>query len=134
MTPVIKQSVTLAASPQSLFKTFLNTKLHVAMTSMPAKMSAKPGGKWRAFGGQISGRNLLIVPGKLIVQAWRSVHFKKSDPDSILVLTFSGTNKSGRIDLVHVNVPPQDHKGVREGWLKFYWKPWRKYPQNQSKK
>src|SRR5215467_16376626 len=127
MTPVIKQSVTLPASPSALFKTFLNAKLHTAMTGMPANISGKAGAKWRAFGGQIWGRNLLIVPNKLIVQSWRSKHFPKGDPDSILVLAFSGTEQLGRIDLVHVNVSRRDHKGVREGWPKFYWKPWRKY-------
>jgi hypothetical protein len=24
-----------------------------------------------------------------------------------------------------VNVPVQDHQGVRDGWPKFYWKPWK---------
>ena len=127
MTSPIRQTVKLPASPQSLFKTFLDTKLHTAMTGMPAKTSPKPGAKWSAFGGMIWGHNLLIVPNKLIAQAWRSKHFKKSDPDSILVLTFSGNAKSSRIDLVHVNVPAQDYKGVSEGWPKFYWKPWKKY-------
>ena len=134
MTEPICQSVKLPASPKSLFKTFLDTKLHTAMTGMPARVSAKAGGKWSAFGGMIWGRNLLIVPNKLIVQAWRSKHFKKSDPDSILVLTFSGNATSGRIDLVHVNVPAQDYKGVNEGWPKFYWGPWKKYLKNQTKK
>ncbi|HET9399950.1 MAG TPA: SRPBCC domain-containing protein [Candidatus Acidoferrales bacterium] len=127
MTPIIRQSVTLPASPGALFKTFLDSNLHTAMTGMPAKTSAKASAKWSAFGGAIWGRNLLIVPGKLIVQTWRSTHFPKDAPDSILILAFSGTGKSGRIDLVHVNVARKDHKGVREGWPKFYWKPWRKY-------
>jgi len=127
MTDPIRKSVRLPASPQSLFKTFLDSKLHTAMTGMPAKTSPKPGAKWSAFGGAIWGRNLLIIPNKLIVQAWRSKHFGKSDPDSILILTFSGTAKSAHIDLVHVNVPTQDYKGVSEGWPKFYWSPWKEY-------
>ena len=102
------------------------------MTGMPAKVSAKTGGKWSAFGSMIWGHNLLIVPNKLIVQAWRSKHFRKSDPDSILILTFSGRATSGRIDLVHVNVPAQDFKGVSEGWPKFYWKPWKKYLKSKT--
>jgi activator of HSP90 ATPase len=127
MTDPIRQSVKLPASPQSLFKTFLDAKLHTAMTGMPAKTSSKVGAEWNAFGGAISGRNLLIVKDRLIVQSWRSTHFGKSDADSILILAFSGSAKSGRIDLVHVNVAARDHKGVREGWPKYYWKPWKEY-------
>jgi len=127
MTRAIQQSVVLPASPEELFRTFLDSKMHSAVTGAPAKTSNKAGGKWSAWGGAIRGRNLLIVPGKMIVQAWRSSVFKKSEPDSILVLTFSKAKGGGRIDLVHVNVPEYDHKGVSEGWPTYYWKPWKEY-------
>jgi uncharacterized protein YndB with AHSA1/START domain len=127
MTRAIQQTVVLPASPEELFRTFLDSKKHTAMTGAPAKTSNKVGGKWSAWGGAIRGRNLLIVPGRMIVQAWRSSVFKKSEPDSILVLTFSKAKGGGRIDLVHVNVPGYDHKGVREGWPTYYWKPWKAY-------
>jgi activator of HSP90 ATPase len=127
MTRAIQQSVVLHASPEKLFHTFLDSNMHSAMTGAPAKTSTKVGGKWSAWGGAIHGRNLLIIPGRMIVQAWRSTVFKKSEPDSILVLTFSKAKGGGRIDLVHVNVPEYDHKGVREGWPTYYWKPWKAY-------
>jgi activator of HSP90 ATPase len=131
MTRAIQQSVVLAAPPEELFRTFLDSRKHSAVTGGPAKMSGKTGEKWSAWGGMIFGRNLLIVPERMIVQAWRSCVFKKSEPDSILVLTFSKAKGGGRIDLVHVNVPPYDHKGVREGWPKYYWKPWKAYLKRQ---
>ena len=127
MTPTIQQSVVLPASPKELFDAFLDSKKHRAVTGGNAKISRKPGAKFTAWNGALSGRNLQIVPNRMIVQAWRSVHFKASDADSILVLKFSKAPGGGRIDLVHVNVPPQDHKGVKGGWPKYYWKPWKKY-------
>jgi activator of HSP90 ATPase len=127
MTPPIIQSIKLPASPQELYRTILDSKLHTAMTGMPAKVSEKVGSKWSAFGGSISGRNLMLVPGKMIVQAWRSTYFKKVDPDSILVMTFTKVPGGARIDLVHVNVAAQDHKGVTNGWKQYYWVPWRAY-------
>jgi hypothetical protein len=90
-------------------------------------MSRKVGGKFTAWGNQLRGRNLLIVPKRLIVQSWRATHWKTSDPDSILILEFSKAPGGARVDLVHVNVPPYDHKGVTQGWPKYYWKPWKKY-------
>ncbi len=131
MTRAIQQSVVLPAPPEELFRTFLNSHMHSAVTGGLAKIRAKVGGKWSAWGGAISGRNLLIVPDKMIVQAWRSSAFKKSEPDSILVLTFSKAKGGGRIDLVHVNVPSYDHKGVSEGWPTYYWKPWKAYLKRQ---
>jgi activator of HSP90 ATPase len=127
MTRAIQQSVVLKATPQELFETFLDSKKHSAATGMPAKASRRVGGVFTAFGGQILGRNLAIVPSQIIVQSWRAGHWKKEDPDSILVLRFSKAPGGGRIDLVHVNVPEYDHKGVTQGWPKYYWKPWKAY-------
>jgi activator of HSP90 ATPase len=123
----IQQSVTLPASPKELYETFIESKKHSAMTGMPARLSKEIGGKWAAFGGSIWGRNILFVPGKMVVQTWRSTGFKKTDEDSILVVTFTKAKGGTRIDLVHVNVSPSDHRGVTEGWKQYYWKPWRKY-------
>jgi hypothetical protein len=61
------------------------------------------------------------------VQSWRSSNFRKRDGDSTLILRFTPAGRKGRIDLVHVNVPDQDYKGVSEGWKDYYWKPWRRY-------
>jgi hypothetical protein len=75
----------------------------------------------------LSGTTLLTVPGKLVVQRWRGGHWKKTDLDSVLVLSFVQDGKRGRIDLVHVNVPEHDHDGVTAGWKKYYWEPLGKY-------
>jgi activator of HSP90 ATPase len=123
----IVQSAKFSASPKELFETFLDSKKHSAATGAPAKISRKVGGEFTAWHGQLWGRNLMIVPGRLIVQAWRSTNFKKSDLDSILVLEFTKDGNGGRVQMVHANVPEQDHKGVANGWPKYYWKPWKKY-------
>ena len=123
----IRQSIVLNASPEELFDTFLDARKHSAVTGAPAKVSRRTGAAFTAFGGELRGRNLLIVPKRMIVQAWRSRHWKASDQDSIVVLRFGKARGGGRIDLVHVNVPAHDHKGVTRGWPKFYWTPWKRY-------
>lgn len=111
----------------------MDSKKHSAATGGPAKMSRKVGGTFTAWGGQLRGKNLLIVPKRMIVQSWRSSNFKKSDADSILVITFSKTATGGRVDLVHAGVPEQDHAGVSQGWAKYYWEPWRTYLAKRGK-
>jgi hypothetical protein len=128
MTPPIIEWVKLYTSPEDLYRTYVDSEKHSAMTGAPAKISEKVGAKWSAFDGSIHGTNLMFVPGKMIVQAWRSTYFKDTDPDSILVLTFSKTiDGAGQIELVHVNVAEQDHAGVTNGWKRYYWDPWRAY-------
>jgi len=127
MTRPIRQSVTLNASPEELYETFLDSKGHAAVTGAPARIDRKVGGRFTAFGRQLRGQTLLVDPKRLIVQAWRSSQWKAEDPDSILILRFSKAAQGGIVDLVHVNVPAHDHKGVSQGWRTYYWKPWKAY-------
>ena len=133
MTPAIQQSVEFSAPPARLFEMYMDSKKHSAATGGLAKLSRRVGGAFTAWGGQLRGKNLLIISNRMIVQSWRSVNFKKTDPDSILVLTFSKTARGGRVDLVHAGVPKQDHAGVKQGWPKYYWKPWRTYLTKKAK-
>jgi activator of HSP90 ATPase len=127
MPKTIRQTVTLPARAARLYAMYLDPKAHAAITGAPVKISRRPGSPFSAFHGAISGKTLVAVPGKLIVQSWRSSHFKKSDLDSILVLTFSSAGRRGRIKLVHVNVADRDADGVRRGWKAYYWMPWRRH-------
>jgi activator of HSP90 ATPase len=127
MTAPIVQSVTLKASPEDLFDAFTDSKKHSAVTGARASVSAKPGAKWTAFEGMLLGKNLMVIPGRMIVQAWRASHWKKSDADSILILSFSKVRGGGKIELVHVGVPQHDHQGVTKGWHVYYWEPWKEY-------
>ena len=134
MTKPIVQSVTFTATPQELFALFTNSKKHSAATGDHASVSAKARAKWTAFGGMLLGKNLAVVPGKMIVQAWRASHWPDSDLDSILILNFSKTTGGARVDMVHAGVPEHDHKGVTKGWPQYYWEPWKAYLKGKSKK
>ena len=127
MPKTIRQSVTLPATPAKLYAQYLSPKAHAAITGAPVKISARPGSAFSAFGGMIWGKTLAAIPGRFIVQSWRSVNFGKRDADSILILAFSPAGRGGRIDMVHVNVADRDAEGVRKGWKTYYWEPWRKY-------
>jgi activator of HSP90 ATPase len=133
MTKTIQQSVRFAASPATLFEMYLDSTKHSAATGGKATLSRKVGSAFTAWNKMLRGRNLMIVPNRLIVQSWRSVNFKPGDADSILILEFSKAPGGGQVDLVHVNVPPQDHKGVTRGWPNYYWKPWKRYLAAKSK-
>ena len=131
MPKTIQHSVTLPGSAARLFEMYLDSEIHGAFTGAPVTISSTPGSEFCAFNGALSGRMLHTVPKRLIVQSWRSNHWGADDLDSTLILTFSPSGDSGRIELVHVNVADHDVQGVTEGWEKYYWKPWRQYLQNR---
>ena len=127
MPKIVRQTVTLPASARRLYDMYLSPSGHRRITGARAKIGKRPGAAFSAFDGQLSGTILQTVPGRLIVQSWRSSGWRKGDVDSTLVLRFTPKGRSAtRVDLVHVNVADQDYRGVSKGWPNYYWKPWRK--------
>jgi len=127
MPKLVKQSVILPAPARDLYAMYVSARAHKAITGGKVVISARSGSRFSAFGGMLRGRTLYTVPGRLIVQAWRSSGWRKGDLDSMLILRFTPKGRSGRIDLVHANVPDHDYRGVNNGWKKYYWRPWRRY-------
>jgi uncharacterized protein YndB with AHSA1/START domain len=121
----------LPAKPARLYRMYLDPRQHAAFTGAPVKIAARVGARFEAFGGALTGRILQLIPGRLIVQSWRSSEFGKRDLDSTLVLSFWPERSGGRIELTHVNVADSDFAGVSEGWTKYYWTPWRAYLSRQ---
>jgi len=127
MRNIIHQTVLLPATAENLFNMYMDPSVHEAITGSKVEISDQQGSEFKAFNGMLTGSMLTVVKPTLIIQSWRSGHFKDSDADSTLILSFSPEKDSGRIDLVHLDVPDHDYDQVVEGWKKFYWKPWRKY-------
>ncbi len=133
MPRTLQQRVSFRASPDTLFDTYLSSRKHSAATGAKAVMSRTVGGKFMAHAGHLRGRNLMIVPKRLIVQSWRGSNWTKRDLDSILVLAFSPVRGGGRISMVHVNVPDAHAASINRGWREYYWKPWKAHLRRTSR-
>jgi predicted small metal-binding protein len=131
---IIKQSITLPASPDRLFDMYLDPVIHGAIAGGKVKISPMAGSEFRAFDGMISGKTIAVVPKKRIVQLWRGKQWKPEDRDSLLVLTFLPDGVNGKIELTHLDVPESDFDDVNKGWLDYYWKPWRAYLEKELTK
>jgi activator of HSP90 ATPase len=128
---IIHQNVRFNVSPAELFTIYLDSKKHGAAIGGKVSISRKIGAPFTAFGGGLKGRNLMIVPNRMIVQSWRADSWKKNDADSILILLFSRADRGGRIELVQANVPAHTHALIKNGWPKHYWTSWKKYLANR---
>ena len=136
MTKTIQQSVEFkGVSPKELFDTYMDSKKHAAAIGAPASISREIGSKFTAFGeGHLCGTILHVVPDRMVVQTWRAqTHWKESALDSVVVLTFEPTSGGAKIGLVQSGVPDQDFDLFNDGWHEQYWKPWKRYFEEQSK-
>jgi activator of HSP90 ATPase len=125
MNKVIEQTVKFEnTTPEHLFDIFTDPEKHSEILGgAEVIISKKEGARFSCFDGNVTGKNLLVIPGKMIVQSWRGNVWGKNDPDSILTLVFSTIKTGAQIYMVHANTPEQ----FDERWNEFYWKPIKQY-------
>ncbi|MBK9760866.1 MAG: SRPBCC domain-containing protein [Flavobacteriales bacterium] len=127
-TSSFKQQVTLNATPQAIYDILMDSKAHTKLTGAKATISAKAGGAFAAYDGYAFGKNIDLLPGKLIVQTWRAKEDQwPVDHDSIIVFHLNALGKS-RTKLVfeHREVPADLAGNFKQGWIDFYWIPLKK--------
>jgi uncharacterized protein YndB with AHSA1/START domain len=91
-----------------------------------AEISRELGGAFALFGGYISGRQLVLVPEKRIVQAWRAGSW---DPDDYSIANFVLTDQDANTKLIfdHAGFPNSQAQHLAEGWHVNYWEPLAKF-------
>jgi activator of HSP90 ATPase len=121
-TKTLQQTVTFKASPQEVYDVLMNSKKHRSLSGEPAKISGKVGGKFTAWGGHLSGINLVLRPGKKIVQAWRATGWWP-DHYSIVIFDISKVRGGSKLKFTQIGIPPNRYSGHYRGWIEAYWTP-----------
>lgn len=117
----LRLSVRLSASPDELYALWLNDAGHSSITDgAPASIDAREGGRYTAWGGYIEGVTLTLVPGRQIVQSWRTSDFKPDDAPSRLTLTFEPDGSGTHLLLAHDELPEGTGEQYRAGWEDYY--------------
>jgi len=92
----------------------------------PAQISREPGGPFSIFGAYIIGRQLELLPGQRIVQAWRVTSWPAgifSIAKFELVAQAPGT----KIVFDHIGFPAGAAEHLADGWNEHYWQPLEKF-------
>ena len=118
----------MPARPLVVFAAWVDGESHTRMTGGEATGEPAEGAEFTAWDGYISGRNIELIPGALIVQSWRTSQFDDSDPDSRLEITFEFEGEdSTRLTLTHSDVPDDQAAGYESGWSDHYFGPMKRY-------
>jgi uncharacterized protein YndB with AHSA1/START domain len=119
----IHQEVTIEASPAAVYGVLTNSDQFARMTGgRSASIAAEPGGAISMFGGDISGRNVELVPGRRAVQAWRSNAWPEG-VYSIVRFELTPAGKGTRLVFDQSGYPDDAHQMLEGGWPKMYWEP-----------
>ncbi len=126
-TATIRQTEFIRANPEEVYDAFMNAKRHTEFTGSKATCNPKVGGKFTAWDGYISGRNLELEKGKRIVQEWKTTEWPAGYPPSVLELSFKKKEDGTELAMVHLKVPASQGESYRQGWIDAYWQPLKAY-------
>ena len=116
----LKQTVTLTATPLAVYQALLSSKEHAEIIGDTVKTSDKVGGKTIAYDGWIEATNVLLVPGKKIVQSWRGADWPKGI-FSEANFVFKATKTGCTLTFTQTGIPVEQFDDIKEGWGEHYW-------------
>lgn len=122
----LHQEVAFTATPQRIYEALLDSKQFAAFTGLPAEIDPKEGGAFKTFGGMIVGRNIELISGQRIVQAWRPTSWGPG-VYSIVKFELKPQGSGSLVVLDHTGFPESDFDGLTSGWPERYWEPLKKF-------
>jgi uncharacterized protein YndB with AHSA1/START domain len=135
----IHQEVSFKASPERVYAALTEAKQFekviqlsaAAQSGMikaagPPEISSQAGGAFAVFAGHIVGRQIELVPGVRVVQAWRTVDW---EPGVYSIARFELAKQAGGTHLVfdHTGFPTGQAEHLAQGWTGNYWQPLAKF-------
>jgi len=120
-------SVILPAQPVTVYRAWMSSEGHTAMTGATATVDPRKGGAFTAWDGYIAGRTVSLEPGQRIVQTWRTSEFADSDPDSEITVLLEPVEGGCLLTLLHFNVPDGQVGYEQGGWQESYFDPMTEY-------
>ena len=123
----IHQVVAFRAPPKRIYEVLLDAEQFSKMTGgLGTEINREVGGAFSLFSSQSKGRQLDLVPGELIVQAWRSEGWK---PHLFSIARFALTEQGSGTQLVfdHAGFPVGQAQHLAAGWNDHYWAPLEKF-------
>ena len=110
-------------APAAVYGVLTTSEDFARMTGGRAADIAKEvGGAVSLFGGDIRARNVELVPGKRVVQAWRSQAWPEG-VYSIVKFELTPQGKGTKLVFDQAGYPEEAHQMLEGGWDLRYWKP-----------
>jgi uncharacterized protein YndB with AHSA1/START domain len=129
----IHQEATFPVSPERVYELLTDSSKFAEATGRPATIGETEGDTFSIFGGYISGRQVEMVPGQHVVQAWRGADWAPG-VYSLVRFTLTREGQGTRLAVDHDAYPegkspmyPSWHEHLSTNWPVFYFKPFEAY-------
>jgi activator of HSP90 ATPase len=132
-TTTIKQTQVIpGVKPQQVYDALVDPRRHAEFTGAKATGQAKPGAKFTAWDGYITGKHLVLEPGKRLIQEWLTTDWPAGAAPSQLEWTFVSKGDSTEVTLTQTDVPADQASLYSQGWIDYYWDPLKLYFEDQQ--
>jgi activator of HSP90 ATPase len=129
----IHQAVPLDASPARVYEALTDATRFTQVTTHsmvknapPAVISRAAGGAFSLFGGHVLERQVELVPGQRVVQAWRAADWD-AGVYSIARFELKPSGSGTVIIFDHTGFPAGQGAHLSAGWRANYWEPLKQY-------
>jgi activator of HSP90 ATPase len=113
--------------PAEIYAALLSGPKHTRMTGGKATGSTKVGGRFTAWDGYITGRNVELEEGRRIAQEWHTTQWPEGAPPSLLEWTFEAKKGGTKVTMKHSKVPSSQADSYEKGWQDYYFIPMKQY-------
>lgn len=122
LTMSIHQQAVIPADPQRVYQVLADAKALSALSEKGGEAGLGEGEQFVAFDGNVTGRQVELVPGTRIVQAWR---FPRWEPGqySLVTFTLSAVDGGTRLAIDQYGEPEDWHDHIAANWPTFYFTP-----------
>ena len=122
----LHQKIEVAASPAKVLNALLEEQQFARLTGYAAAIDASEGGAFSLFDGLVKGRNIEILPGIRLVQAWRPASWLDG-VYSLVRFELSASQSGTTIVLDQTGFPEGSYDQLALGWYLHYWQPIKNY-------
>ena len=121
--PIHQESI-IDAAPEQVYAVLTDGAKFAAATGMPAELSDREGEAFTLFGGRVEGRQVELVPGRRVVQAWRfgGAHPEPWDAGvySVVRFTLQPEGEATKFVIDHDGIPSEAQQRIETGYPSFY--------------
>jgi uncharacterized protein YndB with AHSA1/START domain len=115
----LKLTRKIQATPQEVYRALTNPFTIELWTGDPAVMSEVEGEEFSLLDGNITGRNVSLIPEQEIKQVW----YFGEDTESDVVIRLFPDKSNTQVWVEHSGIPDDAYENMREGWNEAYLNP-----------
>jgi activator of HSP90 ATPase len=118
----IHQQAMIPASPEQVYAMLADADALSGLSGLSGKAGRSAGEEFSAFDGNVTGRQIEMVPGTRIVQAWRFPRFQEG-VYTIVHFTLTAAEGGTLLTLDQYGEPEDWHDHITTNWPTFYLTP-----------